>query len=78
MRLDRASSEQIASLPAVAYNPDKISEKVEDGQGNLYVAVMFKHPPRAEIFLVVDDGAPPDAAEVDHLITRMVIEEPDA
>lgn len=79
MRLDRATGDQLAKLPPIKHNPNKISEKVgEDEQGRPFVAVMFNHPPRAEVFLVVDDGQPPDAGEVDRLIAKMVIEEPDA
>ncbi len=78
MRLDRATGDQLAKLPAINYKPDKISEKVgEDEQDRPFIAVMFNHPPRVEVFLVVDDGQPPDAAEVDRLIAKMVIEEPD-
>lgn len=76
MRLDRATSDQLARLPDITYDPNKISARVgEDEQGQLFVAVMFKHPERAEVFLVVNDGQPPDAEEVDDLIRKMIIGE---
>ncbi|MCH7699452.1 MAG: hypothetical protein IH865_11000 [Chloroflexi bacterium] len=76
MRLDRATGDQLAKLPEITYDPNKISEKVgEDEQGQPFVALMFKHPPRAEVFLVVNDGQPPEAEEVDELILKMVIGE---
>lgn len=77
MKLVRATNAQIASFPPVAYDAARVAEKMgEDGQGRLFIAVMFQRPPRAEIFMVVDDGQEPDAGEVDRLVAKMVMEEP--
>ncbi len=77
MRVERATAEEIALLPPAAYKPDVASEEVTDRQGNLFITVMFQHPPRAEVFLVVDDGQSTTMDELYDSIRRMVIEEPD-
>lgn len=78
MNLERATNAEIAALPTIVYSPSTVSVRVDGQGGTAYLAVMFKHPPRVEVFRIVSNDGPFDASAIDAAVAKMVIEEPDA